>query len=1041
MLNPYRRVSFGLAFTAIVSFVGCASAPADRAAPSPSSSPNESIGKAASAVSVNPRPADPGMVFDVPPAMTNQVVETAYYNSRAVPLSFDGTRYFYTWIDPAMHTPMGRFISEDGNSDGTAMLLGNARTAQTEISDIVSASSAAGAIAVWRERIPNFTTTVYVWNGARIEKDGTQSSFSIPDEVATQYPSTGGGWAIEPPVWISSDAEGFCVFYYVVSVEGGFDLLFRRVGATGTLGQKVVLAQNLEYPLGARDGWSNSPIVASNGKNVFVAWNGITEGGIYDGMHYVAFPLSAPSFAQVRNIPTGNVLALSSDSSGFRAVLNNGSGGHSFVVMPFDEQGVAGAPSSPAVLTQNSERAYRTHDPSVFALADARTFGTEWANCVQLISSTGPIGSCEFVKRLPEQFQSSTSFGDLGLAYGTSTLVEVQGTVNEGSRPSGKLTRYAKGALADPVDVSGATSTVREEEPVLATDGNEYVLIWNDTRLSAGGSETYALLARRLNAEGEAYGDLVTLSLSSLPAWRPSLIFDGTEYAVSWMSGQPDSNTGNLMFATLPRVGALVAENKMQIWSGENVGDIFGTGMRPSVGLSSDGVNRTLVWMAPALDSIGVFGARVSLADDTLVDTTPVLLRKGEGYSFQLAPQIAFGGKRSLLVWLDTSYITGGIGAGFIDAGKMELSGAAFSLLDTGSFVSNVSVAGSTEDTYFVVAQQASSESGGTGMRGAYVNREGKVVGYNSAGKWVEDDSSSTIPIATKSTSTERLSIAYAKDGANFVSAWSNVKKSESDIYGAWIDFRSGRVRDLDGVPVAALSNVVESSPSVAIRGAGKGLVAYQEFVASEGAYRLRLRTIESGSLIGEACTVDNDCGTRLCVDGVCCTSACNDGCGVCNVTPGTCTPKAKGVACGNAGLLTCGGTSTACPTICASNDDCVSHRCVDGVCDTPTVRCISDSELSDENGVVTQCGDYKCIANACRTPCREVSDCRDGLVCTFDGACVSPPSLPEPPEGCMKSSVAGERGPSGYLPMVAIAICVGSIARRRASRVKGGAR
>jgi len=1035
MLNPYRRVSFGLAFTAIVSFVGCASAPADRAAPSPSSSPNESIGKAASAVSVNPRPADPGMVFDVPPAMTNQVVDAAYYSQRAQNLSFDGDRYFYTWVDPVMGTPMGRFLSEDGKTDGDPLLLGTPRASQTNINYLSSVSSAAGAVAVWQESTPTYITTSYAWAGVRIAKDGTRLSFTIPDIATTYSAPSGSNYSFGSPMWTASDADGFCIFYYSPSVKGGLNLLYRRLEAKGDLGPAVVLAENLTYPLSAFEGGTGDPPMAvSNGKRVFLGWQGLGQGGSADGFHYFTASLSAPGSGEFHFEPgTWFWFALSASPTTFRAVLNRA---NATVIVPFDADGKEGTASNALNVAGAWSFGFKaTRDPEIFV-----SIPYEQPQCVQLFSAAGLIGACEPVTRIPAD-QQGYPFGYVGLVYGTSTFVDLQSRAGDYSRPSGKLTRYTNGAFTSPVEISGSVSKVREQDPVLATDGNEYVLIWNDTRLSAGGAETYALLARRLNAEGEAYGDLVTLSLSSLPAWRPSLIFDGTEYAVSWMSGQPDSNTGNLMFATLPRVGALVAENKMQIWSGENVGDIFGTGMRPSVGLSSDGVNRTLVWMAPALDSIGVFGARVSLADDTLVDTTPVLLRKGEGYSFQLAPQIAFGGKRSLLVWLDTSYITGGIGAGFIDAGKMELSGAAFSLLDTGSFVSNVSVAGSTEDTYFVVAQQASSESGGTGMRGAYVNREGKVVGYNSAGKWVEDDSSSTIPIATKSTSTERLSIAYAKDGANFVSAWSNVKKSESDIYGAWIDFRSGRVRDLDGVPVAALSNVVESSPSVAIRGAGKGLVVYQEFVASEGAYRLRLRTIESGSLIGEACTVDNDCGTRLCVDGVCCTSACNDGCGVCNVTPGTCTPKAKGVACGNAGLLTCGGTSTACPTICASNDDCVSHRCVDGVCDTPTVRCISDSELSDENGVVTQCGDYKCIANACRTPCREVSDCRDGLVCTFDGACVSPPSLPEPPEGCMKSSVAGERGPSGYLPMVAIAICVGSIARRRASRVKGGAR
>jgi hypothetical protein len=73
---------------------------------------------------------------------------------------------------------------------------------------------------------------------------------------------------------------------------------------------------------------------------------------------------------------------------------------------------------------------------------------------------------------------------------------------------------------------------------------------------------------------------------------------------------------------------------------------------------------------------------------------------------------------------------------------------------------------------------------------------------------------------------------------------------------------------------------------------------------------------------LGLTCTTGSQCASGFCVGGVCCDTACNGGCGSCNLSGkvGTCSPVAAGTTCrASAGICdvaeTCSGSSLACPT------------------------------------------------------------------------------------------------------------------------------
>jgi RHS repeat-associated protein len=90
------------------------------------------------------------------------------------------------------------------------------------------------------------------------------------------------------------------------------------------------------------------------------------------------------------------------------------------------------------------------------------------------------------------------------------------------------------------------------------------------------------------------------------------------------------------------------------------------------------------------------------------------------------------------------------------------------------------------------------------------------------------------------------------------------------------------------------------------------------------------------------ACTSNSQCATGFCASGVCCDTACNGGCGVCNLTGhvGTCSAASSGTVCRAANgacdaAETCNGTSLTCPTDGVAPLGTVC-RAANGACDVP---------------------------------------------------------------------------------------------------------
>lgn len=170
----------------------------------------------------------------------------------------------------------------------------------------------------------------------------------------------------------------------------------------------------------------------------------------------------------------------------------------------------------------------------------------------------------------------------------------------------------------------------------------------------------------------------------------------------------------------------------------------------------------------------------------------------------------------------------------------------------------------------------------------------------------------------------------------------------------------------------------------------------------------------------GELCSGANQCASGFCADGVCCNTACGEGCDTC--ASGTCTVVSAGSAgarpscapylCNGAAACpqscdagtqcvsgvqcingTCGGRLSNGQACSRDAGDCASGNCSDGVCcDTACTGTCDRCDLPSGRGTCqftpgqsdAGCGNYRCGATAsCPTTCGATAECSPGFFCS----------------------------------------------------------
>jgi hypothetical protein len=212
---------------------------------------------------------------------------------------------------------------------------------------------------------------------------------------------------------------------------------------------------------------------------------------------------------------------------------------------------------------------------------------------------------------------------------------------------------------------------------------------------------------------------------------------------------------------------------------------------------------------------------------------------------------------------------------------------------------------------------------------------------------------------------------------------------------------------DLDGAAVTCAAGALAGGQRLDDGASAGAVVRRGQLVAVD----LALAPI-TRKPIGAACAGAEECDSALCVDGVCCASACDGLCTSCKVagSEGTCVPVPPGTRtdrCADQGAPSCGFDGT-----CDGSGGCrrypIGVLCAPAACAagtlTPASAC--DGQGSCVPARTVDCAPYACADGdppACRSACATDADCVSGRTCSA-GSCGARPKQPNG-AGCQDAS------------------------------------
>ncbi|HEY8073028.1 MAG TPA: hypothetical protein VIF62_02935, partial [Labilithrix sp.] len=423
-----------------------------------------------------------------------------------------------------------------------------------------------------------------------------------------------------------------------------------------------------------------------------------------------------------------------------------------------------------------------------------------------------------------------------------------------------------------------------ETAPAVAFNGKDHYVAWLDARGPSVGIYGSTL---GNDASPGPLTKLVQDATKYPSVQHPRIASDGTGWLVVFYNDDPTASRQGTYGLRIDGSGNPDAAGPFPIWAPSTVTPPIETDTEPDVAF--DGTNYLVVWQSQTSDGNGIGGIRLPKTGNTPLDPQPLRLSTANPIERRIEPTVAFDGQNYFVGWITMRPTAGSIEVSHISGTRVSKQG---SPIDGELIVCNAfllqrapAVAADTTNGGFMLAwEDYRTDLEAADIYGARVSATGQLL-----------DGQTGFKIAAGTYDESRPRVAPSGDGTNWVVAWRDLRsKTTYDIYGAWVSL-AGRTHDPDGYLLSAEAGD-EDLPWLDSAGAGKLVLAYQRLDPANGygTYRIRARSIDSGALVASTCTKNDDCASRSCVDGFCCSTEC-DGCGVCNMTPGTCTPRAAG--------------------------------------------------------------------------------------------------------------------------------------------------
>ncbi|MEO0069767.1 MAG: hypothetical protein ABIK18_03120, partial [candidate division WOR-3 bacterium] len=193
------------------------------------------------------------------------------------------------------------------------------------------------------------------------------------------------------------------------------------------------------------------------------------------------------------------------------------------------------------------------------------------------------------------------------------------------------------GLVLDPQGFTISTAADDQMDPVVAFDGTNYLVVWAHWH-----GENWDIYGARVSPDGTVLDpDCIPISTVIYPQRSPSIVFDGTNYLVVW----EDYRSGS----SYDIYGARVSPDGT-VLDPEGIPILTARYPQYSPSVVFDGTNYLVVWAGWRGENRSICGARVS-KDGTVLDPVGFVISTGD-YE-QESPSVVFDGTNYLVVWED----------------------------------------------------------------------------------------------------------------------------------------------------------------------------------------------------------------------------------------------------------------------------------------------------------------------------------------------------------------------------------------------------
>ncbi|MCP3145060.1 Ig-like domain-containing protein [Pyxidicoccus xibeiensis] len=570
-----------------------------------------------------------------------------------------------------------------------------AATTGSQISPAVT-SSGSGWYVVWSEA--NSSSSISLINGVRLSSTGQPVGSPVRLSTAT-------GWALSPDV--AFNGTNYFVVWQDYTSARGFDIRGARVSSTGTL------VDATPRTLVAMGGDQRRAAVANNSTSWFVAWEDLRAdsngGDIFGTVVWSDGTVATPN---------GQRITVGSGAQTYPDVAALGSGW--FLVWEDPENGFpdiqgvsldsSGSPSRYVTVSADGRAEYL---PSVSSAGGDvlvvwyEAHGNYDVHAARVTTSNVVRDTPGLLLSTAYNEQFSPSVARNGTDY---LVVWRDNRAGQSDIYGARVT--SQGTVLDPSGMALCTVSGEQDNPVVASNGTDWMVAWDDNRFDATYEDLYGV---RLSRTGVFLSGWSITQLSSAMR-RPALASDGTDWYVVWEDGRSSLSLASwdIFGARISPAGVVTPSAGTNLTTGNN----FRQG---SPSIAFNGTDYLVAW-TDYRSGEDIYGTRVSRTG-TVMPEGGFMLSGAPGD--QLAPVVASAGSEWFVVWQDAR--TGlDIYGTRVSSSGVVMDAPGLAIATTAIAQRNPTVA--SDGTNYFVAWEEQTTSTNRDIHGARLSGAGSVL-------------------------------------------------------------------------------------------------------------------------------------------------------------------------------------------------------------------------------------------------------------------------------------------------------------------------